>query len=276
MQASAEKVMAETPDESECLVTNGKRFLFVNFLGRQIVCPAVIFCSCGHLDALRLGPSASVAGASPANKTDQLLAALATIKELAADPHLRPVIASQLALDLPAVTPAPKKDELPEPPSSGMYEGAQAGDFEGEEGEEEEHMENDPVTEVPEATPPPKVIVNSSTYRKEHARLVRKMASTDEATCPEMVRLWGGNRSEKNELLRKWIQSGENLAACESNLTLERSQEGELEKGKELLTIREMIDKNFSEFLGCALGFVFLRRFEISLDLPKLLFDRLL
>jgi len=51
-----------------------------------------------------------------------------------------------------------------------------------------------------------------------------------------MLKLWHGNKVEKNQLLVKWIESGENLQACESTLTLERSQEGELEKGKELLT----------------------------------------
>ena len=61
-----------------------------------------------------------------------------------------------------------------------------------------------------------------------------------------MLKLWHGNKAEKKQLLVKWIESGENLQACESTLTLERSQEGELEKGKELLTIREMVEKNFS------------------------------
>lgn len=65
-----------------------------------------------------------------------------------------------------------------------------------------------------------------------------------------MLKLWHGNKAEKNQLLVKWIESGESLQACESTLTLERSQEGELEKGTELLTIREMVEKNFSQFLG--------------------------
>ena len=194
------------------------------------------------------------------DKTDQLFAALSTIKELAdQDPQIRSMIASQLAFDQPPAHPPAKKGELPSKtpeiapkdmiPSSGMYE-ADAGEGEGE--EEEEHFEDDPEEKV---EPEPEKPVNSSTHRKEHARLVRKMASVDGATCPEMVRLWGGSRTDKTELLRKWIASGENLAACESSLILQKTQEGELEKGKELLTIREMIDKNFSQFLGCVIDF---------------------
>ena len=193
------------------------------------------------------------------DKTDQLFAAPSTIKELAdEDPQIRSMIASQLAFDQPPAHPPAKKGELPSKtpeiapkdmiPSSGMYE-ADAGEGEGE---EEEHFEDDPEEKV---EPEPEKPVNSSTHRKEHARLVRKMASVDGATCPEMVRLWGGSRTDKTELLRKWIASGENLAACESSLILQKTQEGELEKGKELLTIREMIDKNFSQFLGCVIDF---------------------
>ena len=198
---------------------------------------------------LRLGPSASVAGAG--NKTDQLMAALTVIKELAEDPQLRGIIASQLALNVPAeVTPA-----APEAAPAAENEAENSGMYGSEEGEEEE-QEHDPVKEeVKEEEPePPKPSVraeiNSSTRRNEHARLTRRMDSADQADCPEMLKLWSGNKAEKNQLLIKWIESGENLQACESTLTLERSQEGELEKGKELLTIREMVEKNFSQFLG--------------------------
>ena len=38
--------------------------------------------------------------------------------------------------------------------------------------------------------------VNSSTHRKEHARLSRRMASIDAAQYPEMVRLWNGSRKD--------------------------------------------------------------------------------
>ena len=60
----------------------------------------------------------------------------------------------------------------------------------------------------------------------------------------------GFHDEDKITLLKKWIASGENLAACESTLTLTKTQEGEVVKEKELLTIKEMVDKNFSQNLG--------------------------
>ena len=49
---------------------------------------------------------------------------------------------------------------------------------------------------------PPVVIINSSTHRKEHARLARRMAAADAAAdaaaaCPEMYRLWSGSRKDR-------------------------------------------------------------------------------
>lgn len=38
--------------------------------------------------------------------------------------------------------------------------------------------------------------VNSSTHRKEHARLTRKMMSLPEAEFPHMHKLWAGNRQD--------------------------------------------------------------------------------
>ena len=46
-------------------------------------------------------------------------------------------------------------------------------------------------------------------------------------------------------LLKQWVESGENIQACESSLTVEKSQMAEVEKNKELLTIREMVEKKF-------------------------------
>lgn len=55
---------------------------------------------------------------------------------------------------------------------------------------------------------------------------------------------------DKQELLAKWVQNGENLAAVECALQLQRKQEGELEHGRELLTVSEMKAKGFSTSIG--------------------------
>ena len=45
---------------------------------------------------------------------------------------------------------------------------------------------------------------------------------------------------EKQDLLRQWVTSGENLNSVETNLEVSRTQEGELNRDHELLTIAEM------------------------------------
>ena len=55
---------------------------------------------------------------------------------------------------------------------------------------------------------------------------------------------------DKQELLRQWVLKGENLQAVETQLQVSRSQEGELTRGRELLTIREMKERNFSQHIG--------------------------
>ncbi len=52
---------------------------------------------------------------------------------------------------------------------------------------------------------------------------------------------------EKQALLQQWVASGENTDAIESTLKMSRSQEGELERGRECLTISEMKTKGFSK-----------------------------
>lgn len=161
-----------------------------------------------------------------------------------------------------------------------------------------EVIPEEPKHETPPAPPDaalPASVINSSTHRKEHARLSRRVASMDADKFPEVHRLWGGNRKdtitflfgvfpplfsqlmawstfyygllwkhcftmfsfsefgllfeERSDLLRSWINSGECLEATESSLVISKEQSGEMEKGKELLTIKEMCDKGFSQSL---------------------------
>ena len=51
--------------------------------------------------------------------------------------------------------------------------------------------------------------------------------------------------------MKQWIESGENLNACETQLVLTKSQETEVAKEKELLTIKDMVDRGFSQNLAC-------------------------
>ena len=64
------------------------------------------------------------------------------------------------------------------------------------------------------------------------------------------------NFQEKQELLAKWVQNQENLDAVECSLQLERKQQGELEHGRELLTVEEMKKRGFSVTFGLCFIFV--------------------
>ena len=55
---------------------------------------------------------------------------------------------------------------------------------------------------------------------------------------------------EKQELLKTWIASGENAKSVEANIEVSRNQSGEVCKGRELLTITEMVDKGFSQIFA--------------------------
>ncbi len=59
-----------------------------------------------------------------------------------------------------------------------------------------------------------------------------------------------GRTKEKQELLKQWISNGENAKSVEASIEVTRSQSGEVCKGRELLTIKEMVDKKFSQFFG--------------------------
>ena len=156
-----------------------------------------------------MGPSASALGCPASDKTDRLLAALSSIKELGKDPDIRAVIASQFPEFAnpaePAEEPAVKAARDGAPSSSRPKgevhvavsdgeESEQSGFYdEGEEGEEEDQVYEPEIPVEPEIPEPevPKIpkVINSSTHRNEHARLVRRMQSVDIATCPEMCRL---------------------------------------------------------------------------------------
>ena len=54
-------------------------------------------------------------------------------------------------------------------------------------------------------------------------------------------------QQEKQQLLQQWVETGENCDAIETQLKLIRSQEGEQERCRELLTIAEMRSRGFSQ-----------------------------
>lgn len=151
-----------------------------------------------------MGPSASNAG-SPgisAERADQLLCALTTLRDLMVDPavqHSLPTIVAEVKSLVPGLSEPPSsvaaaEAGLPAPANPGK--GKDSKDPPKEAPPKEVKTEKpDEAEENPSADGLPEV-VNSSTHRSEHARLVRKMASLDSTKYPEMSRLWAGGRKE--------------------------------------------------------------------------------
>ena len=75
---------------------------------------------------------------------------------------------------------------------------------------------------------------------------------------------------EKQELLAKWVNSGENINAVECELQVMRKQEGELERGRELLTIAEMQSRGFSQIFAIVHSFNMFQQFLFFSKLGQL------
>ena len=166
---------------------------------------------------------------------DHLLAALTALQNGFTDPDLRAIFRSladqfcskpasgsaeleaarkgQPASSKPHVQPEQTQNK-PEKPQVAKPKEAKDGDkvVEPAKGEDEVKKADGPhettadeesdVESVRAEPAPPVVIINSSTHRKEHARLARRMAAADAAAdaaaaCPEMYRLWSGSRKDR-------------------------------------------------------------------------------
>lgn len=153
----------------------------------------------------RLGPSASAVGEATMNeqKADQLLAAVTTLRDMMKDPEVVRALPN-LPFDVQEILkPTLCEEEGGE--HGGGVKAAMAG----------KPAPSKPLKEVPLETPekpkevePPKdpdskhelspsELVNSSTHRREHARLTRRMQSIDPEKYPEMIRMWNGNRQDR-------------------------------------------------------------------------------
>ena len=118
-------------------------------------------------------------------KTEQLVSNLTVLKQLVSDPLLRGMV-HKLCIDgnKADARAAKKKPSIPTPSTTA-------------DGSRSRSATPPPEPPAVPAAPAPEVdVVNSSTHRKEHARLARKMTGIDEATAPEMCKLWNGSRQD--------------------------------------------------------------------------------
>lgn len=107
----------------------------------------------------------------------------------------------------------------------------------------------EPATPSPHASLPE--VVNSSTRNAEWKRLDRAMRSARLTKCPQMKEVWqSGTLEDRNALLKKWIEAGENNDALEAALVATVSRSRADKEQEEQLTVEEMRKKCVPEQLG--------------------------
>lgn len=89
---------------------------------------------------------------------------------------------------------------------------------------------------------------NSANFRKEWQMLGRLARGPRSTQFPEMSRLFAaGTDAEKRQVLERYLKSGSNLEACEGSFKMQRTAASQDDGVRELLTLREMRERNFSE-----------------------------
>lgn len=105
-----------------------------------------------------------------------------------------------------------------------------------------EHARQVPLKEEPKAEKAQaEAEVNSKTHRNHYMRLSRAMQS-DVEKFPSMAALWNGSKSDRQKLLKAWVERGENKENCESFVKLAREHEEPTTNEKELMSVQEMMD----------------------------------
>lgn len=98
----------------------------------------------------------------------------------------------------------------------------------------------DASTSVPE--------VNSKTHKKEYMRLGRLMnnGTITATTYPSMHSLANGTTKERAELLGRWVQSNENIAACECLVKATRRSNLRGQRVVQLVAVKDMSKAPYS------------------------------
>lgn len=104
----------------------------------------------------------------------------------------------------------------------------------------------------PAATGPgqvPALAVNSSNYRKEYQILKRIADGPRALQFPHIAKAFSGTKQEQREVLKSFLVNGGNLDHVEASVEASRTRSDEMAGVRELLTIEQMREAKFSEFL---------------------------
>ncbi|CAE7421377.1 unnamed protein product [Symbiodinium sp. CCMP2456] len=97
---------------------------------------------------------------------------------------------------------------------------------------------------VPSPMPPPSEdVVNSRTHKREYMVLDRLIKSGTLATkCPNMTTLAEGTLKDRQELLKRWVQTGGNVSATEASLEASRTSRSRARTVKRLVPVKDMTE----------------------------------
>lgn len=106
------------------------------------------------------------------------------------------------------------------------------------------------VTHLQPGTSAELTLYTSKNFKKQWAVLDRVARGPRAAEFPEIAKLFGsGNSSDQRQCLRKFIQSGSNLAATEADMVASRERSDLFHRKRKLLTLKQMSDSGYSAFL---------------------------
>lgn len=109
--------------------------------------------------------------------------------------------------------------------------------------------DKDPAAPATGAGQVPALAVNSSNYRKEYQVLKRIAEGPRALQFPNIAKAFGGTKEEQREVLKSFLVSGGNLDHVEASVEASRTRSDETAGVRELLTIEQMREAKFSEFL---------------------------
>ena len=101
-------------------------------------------------------------------------------------------------------------------------------------------------TEAPQV---PLLAVNSTNYRKEYQVLKRIAEGPRALQFPNIAKAFSGTKQEQREVLKSFLVNGGNLDDVEATVEASRTRSDEMAGVRELLTIEQMREAKFSEFL---------------------------
>lgn len=111
---------------------------------------------------------------------------------------------------------------------------------------------------LPSEMPPPQSVpakfecITSTTHKSQWMKLERVCSGPRAAQFPEIARAFGsGTKAERTQVLRNFVQNGENLDALEGSFKATCTHSERVKTTRRLMTISQMQAEGFSECPCC-------------------------